>query len=372
MKQDLPVRVCHIISGDLWGGAEAVVYHLSRSLNVLGIEVSVVTFNEGRLTESLRKAGLDVAVVDESAHSFLWLVMAVRRHVIARGATVIHSHGYKENMVALVLSRLGVPVKLVATQHGWPEVYGSKHNMKYRFLNRLNIAVMSLFFDHLACVSEDMRNRLVERYGRSGARAQVVRNGIDVNIDVPEKTRGALFIIGSCGRFVPVKDYPFLVAVAAYVREKNRNVVFKIAGDGPELERVKALVRSNNLEDSFACIGAVADMDRFYQELDVYINTSIQEGMPISILEAMLHGLPIVAPRVGGIAEMVTDDVEGYTIYERDASRYGDCCLDLIQNVELYREMSKAAVARVKRSFSSEKMARDYLTMYLNTLEIRQ
>jgi glycosyltransferase involved in cell wall biosynthesis len=366
VQEHKPVRICHIISGDLWGGAEAVVYHLNRGLKKLGAQTSVITFNKGKLEVLLRNSGLDVSVVDEKTYSLFRLVKEVRRRVVGMGATVMHSHGYKENMVAFAVSRLVPSVRLVATQHGWPEVYGRKFDLKYRFLNYVNLFITARFFHHFVCVSEDMREIFIRRYGKAGEKAEVIRNGMDVYIDINEKKRGKNFAIGSCGRFVPVKDYPLLVAVAAYIRERNRNVLFRIAGDGPELSKVRALVRAHNLEASFSCVGAVDDMEGFYQGLDVYINTSIHEGIPMSILEAMLHSLPVVAPRVGGLDELITNGVEGSLIDERDPSRYGDQCLRLMKDPGLYDLMSRAALTRVKTFFSAERMAREYFAMYSN------
>ena len=357
-------KICHIISGDLWGGAEAVVYHLNRGLNEMGVPTSVITFNEGRLETLLRSGGLDVAVADEKTHSLPRLVREVRRRTLDMGATVIHSHGYKENMVAFAVSRLIPSLRLVATQHGWPEVYGRRLDLKYRLLNHLNFFITARFFDHLVCVSEDMKRVLIREHRRVGEKAEVIRNGIDVRGDVHEKQGEKNFIIGSCGRFVPVKDYPLLVAVAASIRERNGNVLFRLAGDGPELDTVQALVKGHNLDASFSCVGTVDDMDGFYRGLDLYVNTSIHEGIPMSILEAMLHGLPVVAPRVGGLDEVITDGVEGFLIDEREPSRYGDQCLRLMEDSGLYDSMSLAAVTRVKTSFSAERMARDYLALY--------
>jgi glycosyltransferase involved in cell wall biosynthesis len=364
VEKKTSARVYHIVSGDLWGGAEAVVYHLSRALKALDAQISIITFNEGRLQESLQEDGIAVSVIDERAHSLFRLAAEARRLVTDTSPVILHSHGYKENMVAFAVSRLNSAVRLVATQHGWPEVYGRRFDLKYRLMNRLNLFVTARFFDRLVCVSEDMKRILIRKSGKAGRRAEVIRNGIDVHTDARERKRKKAFVIGSCGRFVPVKDYPFLVAIAASIRERKGRLLFKLAGDGPELDRVKALVKSHRLEDTFSCVGPVDNMDDFYRGLDLYINTSLHEGIPVSVLEAMLHGLPVVAPRVGGLVEVISDGIEGYLIDERDPSRYGDRCLELMADHDRYNEMSRAAVAKVTTSFSAERMAQDYLAIY--------
>ncbi len=357
-------KICHIVSGDLWGGAEAVVYHLSRGLKALGVDTSVITFNEGRLQESLQEDDIDVSVIDERTHALPRMALKIRRHSIETGPVILHSHGYKENLAVFAASRLIPSARLVATLHGWPEVYGRRLDLKYRFLNHMNLSVISRFFDRLVCVSEDVKGILVRKHENAGKKAVVIRNGIDVHPGAVERKRGEEFVIGSCGRFVPVKDYPFLVAVAASIRERNGNVFFRLAGDGPEFEMIRKLVRAHKLEEAFACVGPVDDMEGFYRGLDMYINTSLHEGIPVSVLEAMLHGLPVVAPRVGGLGELVTDGIDGYLIDGRDPSLYGDRCLELMEDFELYDSMSRAAVIKVKTSFSAERMARDYLALY--------
>ena len=357
-------RLCHIISGDLWGGAEAVVYHLTRGFEEMRVQTSVIVFNEGRLETLLKENGSDVTVVDEKTRSLPRLVKDVRERALGMEATVLHSHGYKENMVAFAVSKLTPSLRLVATQHGSPEVYGRRLDLKYRLLNRLNLFITAHLFDRLVCVSEEMRETLIRRDRRAGEKTVVIQNGIEVPRAAMGKKKGKDFIIGSCGRFVPVKDYPLLVAVAAAIRERNGDVLFRLAGDGPDLDTVKALIRDRGLEASFSCVGKVDDMDGFYRGLDLYINTSLHEGIPMSILEAMSHGLPVVAPCVGGLGEVITDGVEGYLVDGRDPARYGDLCFKLMEDPGLYGSMSRAATARIKTAFSAERMARDYLSMY--------
>ena len=105
-------------------------------------------------------------------------------------------------------------------------------------------------------------------------------------------------------------------------------------------------------------------MSAFYQDLDLYLNSSVHEGVPISILEAMAHGLPVVAPNVGGIAEIVESEVEGYLLEDRNPVAFAEKCLLLYENIRLREEMSQAAREKVTRAFSAEKMAEQYHKLY--------
>jgi glycosyltransferase involved in cell wall biosynthesis len=129
-------------------------------------------------------------------------------------------------------------------------------------------------------------------------------------------------VIGSAGRFCPVKDYSFMIHVAKAVKEKTNNIEFHLAGEGPERSKLQAIIQQYNLNETFMLKGHVEDMLTFYRSLDIYLNTSVHEGIPMSILEAMAYGLPVVAPNVGGISEIVSDGEDSYLIENRDPKAF--------------------------------------------------
>lgn len=133
------VRVLHIISADLWAGAEAVVCQLLRNqLAIEGLSLSVVLLNDGRLAQELRQLPIPVHVLAEQHNGFFRLVHQTANHMQAHSADVVHSHRYKENILAFLATSCGRKAKLVATQHGLPEMCGAPAPLKHRLLNRLN------------------------------------------------------------------------------------------------------------------------------------------------------------------------------------------------------------------------------------------
>jgi glycosyltransferase involved in cell wall biosynthesis len=139
-----------------------------------------------------------------------------------------------------------------------------------------------------------------------------------------------------------------------------------LAGEGPERSKLQALIQEYDLNETFVLQGHVEDMLPFYHGLDLYLNTSVHEGIPMSILEAMAHGLPVVAPDVGGISEVVDNGEDGYLIDTRDPRAFAEKCLLLYENKQLRRGMALAAREKVARSFSVENMAAQYHELYLN------
>ena len=109
-------------------------------------------------------------------------------------------------------------------------------------------------------------------------------------------------------------------------------------------------------------------MSDFYKGLDLYINTSLHEGFPMSVLEAMSHGLPVVAPIEGGIKEVVTDGLQGFLIEGRDPKRFAQKCLAIYQDKYMRQRMGAASREKVAREYSIETMAEKYYELYRKVL----
>lgn len=366
------VRVCHIISGDLWAGAEVMAYHLMKGLKAYDdLALSAILLNEGRLAEELHKLGIMVHLVDESKTSLFHILLGIRQILSKRPPDVIHSHRYKENILAYLISKSIHGPKLIGTQHGMPEVYGGETGLKHQLITKLNFFLLSRSFHQAVAVSRDMQNAFVKQYGFDKMKVSVIHNGIDVPKISTKRYNVCPFVIGSSGRLFSVKDYPFMVEIAKAIREKTSRVSFNLAGDGPERPKLHTLIQQYALNGIFVLKGHLKDMSAFYQGLDLYLNTSIHEGIPMSVLEAMAHGLPVIAPKVGGFPEIIDDGVDGYLLNERDPRDFAEKCLVLHENKEMWQQMSQAARQKVVREFSMENMARQYYNLYLKVINNR-
>jgi glycosyltransferase involved in cell wall biosynthesis len=173
-----------------------------------------------------------------------------------------------------------------------------------------------------------------------------------------------IFKIGSAGRFFRIKDFPLFVEIAKILIDKYKNLEFILAGDGPERETVQSLVRKYDIEKYFLFPGFISDTSVFFKGLDLYINTSMHEGIPISILEAMAHGIPVVAPAVGGFCEMIDNGVDGLLVDSRDPMDYARQCFKIMDHIDIRKRISYEAREKIIRDFSVGKMADIYLKLY--------
>jgi glycosyltransferase involved in cell wall biosynthesis len=365
------LKILHIISGDLWAGAEAMAFNLLRRLNnYADLNISVIVLNEGRLADELRANNLNVRVIDEKRNSFREIVGQTRKILRRSPPDLIHSHRYKENILALLARPLGNRTKLISTQHGLPEFNERNTSTCQRIKSQANFLALSRFFTTVA-VSSDVRNALLTRFGFRKIMIETIHYGIELPPSPSHRAGNARpFVIGSSGRLFPIKDYPLMVEIARTVDAGGAaDIRFELAGDGPELPALEALVQRYGLSDVFFLRGHQDDMDAFYRGLDIYLNTSTHEGIPMTILEALAHGLPVIAPAVGGIPEIISNGVEGFLINSRDPAEFAAKCLALWEQGELRKRMSRAAREKAERAFSAEKMADNYYRLYCRTIK---
>jgi glycosyltransferase involved in cell wall biosynthesis len=359
------LKILHIVSGDLWAGAENMAYNLLRHLKDIGdLEISVVLLNKGRLAEQLRVGGIAVHVINENSHSFWQIFQRIRKIVKNDRPDIIHSHRYKENLLALLVALCCRGINLVSTQHGLPETGQISPSISREIKTRINFQLLSRFFTTVA-VSEDMRRVLVNGYGFHQNKVEVIHNGIELLSPTAHQDNTEPFVIGSSGRLFPVKDFPLMVEIARAVSAAGaKDVRFELAGDGPELTSLEMLIRDYGLGECFRLRGHQNDMESFYKGLDIYLNTSIHEGIPMTILEALVHGLPVIAPDVGGIPEIIDNGIEGFLIGSRSPVDFAEKCLYLRDNRDEFKKMALAARQKAVLNFSADRMAENYSGLY--------
>jgi glycosyltransferase involved in cell wall biosynthesis len=361
------VRICHVISGDLWAGAEVMGFRLLTGLaGIKGVELSVILLNEGKLAREIRTLDVPIDVVEETRLNFFQINKRFQENLMKFQPDIVHTHRLKENIMGYLSSRkAGRGIHLICTQHGLDE---PQLRLKWKLLSRANRYVLSRHFQNIVAVSEDIRIKLSEKNGLPSEKIVVIHNGTEIPEEIHSDRGNHPFTIGSAGRFFPIKDYPFFVEVAAEVNRYAKDIRFELAGEGPALEDINDRIQRYGLQDVFRLKGFVEDISVFYTGLDLYINTSIHEGFPMSVLEAMSHGLPVVAAKEGGIKDIVEDGVHGFMIEGRDPKRFAQKCLAIYQDRNLRQSMGVASIEKVTREYSIKTMAGKYYELYVKVL----
>jgi glycosyltransferase involved in cell wall biosynthesis len=357
------MKICHVISGDLWAGAEVMGLRLLTGLaEKKGVEISAILLNEGKLAREIQNLGIPIDVVDEARLNFFQIHKRCHENLMKFQPDIVHTHRMKENILGYLSSRnTGRGISLICTQHGLDE---PQLRLKWKLLSRANRYILSRYFQNIVAVSEDIRITLSKKHRLPSEKLVVIHNGTEIPEEINDDRGNHPFTIGSAGRFFPIKDYSFFVEVAAEINRNAKDICFELAGEGPEFENISERIYRYGLQDVFRLKGFMENMSEFYKGLDLYINTSLHEGFPMSVLEALSHGVPVVAPNEGGIKEVVTDGLQGFLIEGRDPRRFAQKCLAIYQDQNMRQRMGDASREKVAREYSIETMAEKYYVLY--------
>jgi glycosyltransferase involved in cell wall biosynthesis len=304
--------VLHIASGDLWGGAEAVVAELAREQHAASPgQVACVVMNPGILADELTRSGIRTLVLDESRMNPFQLATQTARLVRELRPDILHAHRQKENLIALLAKWLrgaGVPrPRLVSTIHGLPEPVAAKRSWRRRMVANINERILRAGFDAIVAVSRDIERTFRARF--PDERVVCVHNGIRVPeaaMRAGADTTRPLKLL-ALGRLVPIKRYDRLREIGDGIAAAGRRAQIRLAGDGPLQRELEHLLRPSDPASGFEMPGFVRDVAPLLEECDALLITSDHEGIPMSALEALARGIPVFGFRVGGLPELETE-----------------------------------------------------------------
>lgn len=363
------IRVCHLASGDLWAGAEVMVCVMAEALVARPeCEVRAILLNSGRLQDRLGSLGIPVQVVPESQLGPGKLFKAITTELRNAGCDILHTHRYKENILgALAAKYARVPV-CVRTVHGSPEPFRGLARARmasYLWLDRL---VQRHLNDQVIVVAGYMKSEMSSWLPEE--HLAVIHNAVPEG-NAAIRAKGGpedRFVVGWAGRIVPAKALDVLLHAVARVRRSVLAIKVRLAGEGPDAARLHNLVATLDLKDRVEFCGFVEDMATFLSTLDVFVLPSGQEGIPVSVLEAMRAGVPVVASAVGGIPEVIAHRRNGILVPPYDVNALAAALKEIANDAVLRDQLREEAKATVASRFSARRLGADLISLYTNLL----
>jgi glycosyltransferase involved in cell wall biosynthesis len=355
------------------GGTEKLVVEMSLAF---AAEYRVVVFcldEPGLWASRLRQNGIPVHCVWRQPGFDALVPGKLARLCRQYDVQLIHAHQCTPWFYA-ALSRLRYRrPKLLLEEHGrfYPEVDSPKR----RAFNRL---VTKRLTHRFVAVSNDVRERLVKYEGLDPARVEVVYNGVELDPPLTPDARTQLraefgfgpddFVVGTVGRFDPIKNLPMLVDALAAARLANANVRGLLIGDGPERAVVEAGLEATGLTRDVRLTGFRDDARRLVQALDLFVLASYSEGTSMALLEAMGYGVPVAVTRVGGNPEVVTDGETGWIVKSGDVKGLTRAILEAAGDESLRRARASAGRRRYAERFAFDRMLDEYRLRYAELL----
>lgn len=347
------------------GGTERLVVELAKRASAR-FAVSVCCLDApGAWASELSSCGIDVIALDRRPGFRPSLGVKIAREAKARGVHILHCHHYSP-FVYGGLARLANPaLRLVFTEHG--RLSDAVPTLKRQIVTPLLAALAHEMY----AVSEDLRQYMVSA-GFPARKVGVIPNGIVVGpVPQPSARARARELLGAApgdrlimavGRLDPVKDLPTLLRALPLL--KDEAATLHLIGDGAERASLARLAAELDVASRVRFAGYRADARDLLPAADVFVNSSISEGISLTLLEAMAAVLPIVATAVGGTPEVVLDGITGRVVPPRRPAALAAALDDVLGSPDTCRRMGEAGRARVEAFFTLDRMAERYLAAY--------
>jgi glycosyltransferase involved in cell wall biosynthesis len=316
----------------------------------------------------LEAAGVEVFFLDRHSKLSLRAWAPLIRLLRSGRVDVLHAHKFGSNLWGAILGRITrVPV-VVAHEHSW----SYEGQPLRRFLDREVIARWS---DAFVAVSREDRRRMIEVEGIDADRIRFIPNGIPALGPVTGDVRQELgipgdgLLVGAVGQLREEKAFDVLIRAAAVLADRYPALRVVIAGDGPDAGRLADLIGELGLEGVVTLLGTRTDIPDVLDALDVAVCCSVREGSPLSVMEYMAAGKPVVASRVGGVPDLIDEGVHGLLVDARDPEGFAEAIGRLLDDPDRRRRMGVAARQRQQADFELDTMIRTIEGLYEELLE---
>jgi glycosyltransferase involved in cell wall biosynthesis len=369
------IRVVNLVSSAFYGGPERIMMGIAKDLPPRYESLFFVFGERGRgnplrgteMIETATRAGFATTEIVHDFPNLPGMVGEVAGRLREARADLICCHGYKADIVGLAAARLA-KIPCVGISHVW--VANSKKMSMYLMLDWMALRRM----DETVAVCEAQRDRMIAR-GIRPERITTVRNAIETTPPEsgPEEARLSVqsvfpepkrLIVGTAARLDPEKGIDVFIKAADILHRDFPDVGFVVFGEGRQRRELETLIAERGLTGTFVLAGYRSGAQSLFSGLDVIGHPARDEGLPVSLLEAMLAGVPVVSTYVGGIPEAVVDGVTGYLVASEDHVGLADRLSRLLASPELRETMGARARERIFAEFTFPLQAERYGDAY--------
>jgi len=355
-ERNAPLRIAHVVDSMEMGGAEKLTATMCRLQRDRGHAASVhCLYLVGVLGEELQAEGFEVVL--HRSRSFFLLMRCLYKAFRHSRPDVVHCHNATAAIVAALPARLAGVKTVIATRHGLVKP-------PYLLRRELKFALASRWCDWIVGVCEGTRTNLLAAPFAARDRIIHIYNGAspaDIRA-VPRQKNG--FTLLYVGRLAPLKDLATLLHAVALTRSHHPDVQLWIVGDGPLESSLRKLSAELGLNEFVTFFGEQTEVSPFMLGADLFVSSSVTEGLPVSLLEAMSVGLPALVTDVGGMGEIARLSGAVSLVSSSDAEGMAEAlCSAVVRRQELTK-MGKLASHCYEEYFRPERMLDDYMTLY--------
>lgn len=351
-----------------FGGAQVVVNQLINGLDrdKYNVGLCILTREDNSLLDEPYKLPVKIHKLNKRSKFDLGLLFKLKRLLIYERTDIVHTHGWTADVWSRLAARMAkVPVIISHSHTNQP---GIKRSLI--FWNK----IMAGFTDHFITVGEANRKVLTELIKIPPEKITIIRNVVDyerfnIKTDTAAKKRELGLepdskIISIIGRLHQAKGHEYFLEAAGIVTGRIPAVEFLIAGAG-ELEKdLRRKSRELGIEDKTHFLGGRKDIPEILAVTDVYVSSSLFEGLPLTLLEAMAAGKAIAATDIEGCRELIANGQSGFLTPPEDVRSQADIIIKLLENSDLRRQLGENARSIVQRGYTLKEMLKQIDALY--------
>ena len=355
------IRICHIIGSLQYGGAERQFVHLMNNMIPNSKYAIFIGKHLNKGFYSLLSKDIKYKHIPIRIFWAPFQIFKIARFLKKYRITFLQTHMYWANFYGSIAGKIAnVPV-IITTEHGrnpWK-------NMLHYYLER---NIITKLVDMRVCVSQDILKVRKQNDKIPNKKLTYIPNCVEL----PEKfvkTKNKIFTIGSIGRFVAAKDYSTLLKTFAILKKRNIKFESYIVGDGFLRSQIEDERNVLGLKSMVKITGFQKNIPKWLKKFDLFVISSIREGQPVVILEAMAYRLPIVATSVGGIPDTIRNNKEGILVESGNPEAIANAIQFLFNNEKVRIELGKNAYKRIIEDFSIKDICQKYIKIYFDIIE---
>lgn len=367
MKQ---IRVLQFITPSGFYGAERWVLALANNIDNQKVVCDIAVSDEGggqdlSVAKLYPKSAGETHYVKMQGRFDIRSVFKLAKIIKERNIDVIHTHGYKSDILGLLAAKLA-GIKCVSTPHG----FSNQVNFKLATFIKIG-SFMLRYFNAVVPLSEELMADM-ERLNVPKKKTHFIRNGVDLkeidqtiaNLKDDGSESQDEKIIGFIGQMIPRKGVPDLLDVFEALTKKHSNLKLWLLGDGVQRAELEEKASSMSCSNSVEFLGFRDDRLELLKKFDLFVMTSSLEGIPRCMMEAMAVGVPIAAYDIPGVDQLVDQGETGLLAPHGDKKALENACDQILQDETLSDQLADAARKKVKAVYSAERMANEYYDIY--------
>jgi len=357
------LNILHLNAGTCMGGTETMILRFLEAATNSRFNFYVAAFFlNGPLLDEATKRGAKTCLFQITKRYNVFQLIAVLiklcRYLKSNKIDIVHMYGFWTNILgrlAIKLTKTPIGITGQRTEDNWRKWYHS-------YLDRITSRWVDLYIS----VFNKGKELLVKRDRIPENKIVVIHNGIDLNWAFDRHNDCVSPLIGMVAMFSPFKTHKELIQAAPKIIEKFPQVKFILVGGGTTKKESVQFISKLGLNSYFLMPGLVNNVRPILSTLSVFVLATHSEGLPVSVIEAMAHRLPVVASKVGGIPELIDDGVTGILIEPNNPEQLASAITELLQNPDKAKAMGNKAREKIMRDFSIQKMSSKILSYYID------